>query len=147
MSTYSRAMKKAPRDRQLLLLVPTGDPDDPIATEVGWWGGKRWEGDWRYDESAGNWAKANPIAWAEPPEIDAEIVMTLAKPAKKDKALIVALKRSIEQLEEPAPAPMPRAAPGKRHGVDMTTGKPASGVKAKPARSGAASKQATSPPA
>jgi hypothetical protein len=30
MSSYSRTMSKAPRDRtELLLLVPTGDPSDP----------------------------------------------------------------------------------------------------------------------
>jgi hypothetical protein len=143
MATYSRAMKKAPRDHQLLLLVPTGDPQEPIATEIGGWDGKRWEGDWRYDESAGNWAKAGPIAWAEPPEIDVEILMGLAKPAKKDKALIVALKRSIEQLEDPAPVPLPPAALSKRHGVELTTGKPV--PKAKPARSSAPSKQISTP--
>src|SRR4030081_3602646 len=99
MWSYSQAMTKAPRNQALLLLVPTGLKDIPLALEIGWWDAKlkRWQGDWRIDQSETG-ATSNPIAWAMPPEIDAKILMGLPKPATKDKALTVALKASIKKL-------------------------------------------------
>ena len=111
MANYNRSMKKAPRDEELLLLVPTRDPEEPIAVEIGWWDkkSKRWEGDWRHDESESSWAQADPFAWAEIPDIDVGV-----------------------------PEPSPRTAPGKSSGVVMVTAKRAAGAKAKPTQSRAA---------
>jgi hypothetical protein len=69
-------MKRAPRNRELLLLVPTGETETPLTREVGWWDAelKRWEGDWRYYDGPVGYAKAEPIGWAELPEIDAEFL-------------------------------------------------------------------------
>jgi len=78
--------------------VASGNPADPIAVEVGWWDGERWEGDWRYDDSAGNWAKADPIGWAPVPEIDQTFIAGLTT---------AALKASVAKLDAKKPKPLP----------------------------------------
>lgn len=87
MPNYNRDMHAAPRDELLLLLVPTGDPAYPIAIEIGHWDDRerRFLGNWRwYDEGEdGNYPNADPIAWREIPEIDAEIAAIFAVRATK----------------------------------------------------------------
>lgn len=111
---YTQDMSKAPKDGQLLLVVPSGHPRDPLAIEVGWWDAKlkRWQGDWRVDGNVGNWSKAEPIAWALMPAIDAEIIASVAKPvvvatpkADLKSALKASVKLASKALTKNAPPP------------------------------------------
>jgi hypothetical protein len=73
---YNRDMRAAPLDEWLLLLVPTGDPIEPLAIELGWWdeNEKRFVGAWRYyDDEPGTYRASNPIAWCEVPDIDPDL--------------------------------------------------------------------------
>jgi hypothetical protein len=76
MANFRTSMNKAPRDRELLFLVPTGEIETPVTREVGWWDVKlrRWEGDWRYYDGPGGYANEEPIGWAELPDIDTEFL-------------------------------------------------------------------------
>jgi hypothetical protein len=82
---FDRSMSRAPRDdRELLLLVCTGEDETPITREVGWYDHelKRWEGDWRYYDGPNGYAQAEPIGWAELPEIDQSFLDALKAKAK-----------------------------------------------------------------
>lgn len=89
MANYSSDFTDAPKDRQLILLVPTGYPDDPIAIELGWWDEDdgRWEGGWRCFDDVGGYQEADPIGWCKAPEIDAEIIAKFAMPAAQSAKL------------------------------------------------------------
>lgn len=84
MPNYSRDMRAAPPDEFLLLLVPTGDPIQPVAIEIGFWDEeeKRFLGNWRwYDDEEGSYPNSDPIAWRDIPDIDPDIVAGPARSA------------------------------------------------------------------
>jgi hypothetical protein len=132
MSKYDRTMDNAHQDgRELLLLVPTGDPDAPLTQEVGWWDEEldRWEGDWRYYDGDGGYADREPIAWADLPAIDQEYydqIKISSVPKRKPKAAINAAKAKATAVK-PKPADR-RSVQGKKN-VDMTKGKPVAAPK------------------
>ncbi len=77
MANYDTDMTAAPQDDELLLLIPTGDEDEPFLIELGWWDetagfGGAWVGAWREYDDAVN--EEDPVAWARMPEVDAAIV-------------------------------------------------------------------------
>jgi len=73
---YNRDMSEAPRDEEILLLLPTGNSEAPLEVDKGWWDmeAKRWEGTWRYMEGEGAYADAEPIGFCEIPDIDDDIL-------------------------------------------------------------------------
>jgi hypothetical protein len=76
MANYNRDMTAAPHDEWLLLLVPTGDPVEPLAIEIGWWeeDERGFVGAWRYcDEGPGAYPASDPVAWCAVPDIDPEL--------------------------------------------------------------------------
>jgi hypothetical protein len=104
MPNYNRDMSAAPLDELVLLLVPTGDPTYPIAIEIGNWDAKelRFLGNWRWcDDEAGNYPNADPIAWREIPEIDADIAAVFATRATR---LTLASGTPLQFSEMPAAA-------------------------------------------
>lgn len=79
---YNPDMSAADKEADnLLLVIPTGDPDHPLMVEQGRWDAddQRWEGEWRHwctDETHAQPVAAalnDPIAWAAIPEIDASL--------------------------------------------------------------------------
>lgn len=70
-------MTAAPQGEELLLLIPTGDEEEPFLVELGRWDetagfGGAWVGAWReYDDAV---SEEDPIAWAAMPEVDDEII-------------------------------------------------------------------------
>jgi hypothetical protein len=91
MANFTAGLDKAPRDgRELLLVVPTGEKEMPLTREVGWYDGelRRWEGDWRYYEGEGGYARAEPIAWAELPSIDEALFHSLKAQKAPKRALL-----------------------------------------------------------
>jgi hypothetical protein len=143
-SNYSAEMNRGPRDCELLLVVPTGEIETPLTREVGWWDAKlrRWEGDWRYYDGPDGYAKAEPVGWAELPEIDGsflEVVVAPLVPATKTDVDVIdpapvnaSPNRTVSKAEKRATTlkPDPRPAKGKP-GIDITTSEPVHGNKRK----------------
>ena len=73
---WNRDLDEAPQDgTELLLLIPTGDPDMPLAADVGMWDQNmgQWAGPWRNSDGEGAYPHAEPIAWAYLPDYDDDI--------------------------------------------------------------------------
>lgn len=80
------AVSDKPVGTDILLVIPTGEDEYPLAVEMGYWDPAMgsWQGEWRHrctDEAcqeptiqAGN----DPIAWAFPPEIDPDLHALIA---------------------------------------------------------------------
>jgi hypothetical protein len=107
----------------------------------------RWEGDWRYYDGPGGYAKAEPVGWAQLPEIDAQFFVSAgplvpatradddakAAAALAERAAVKVDRRAAARAEKRAAAKdAPRPAKGK-HGI-MTAGKPSEGYKPKTRR-------------
>lgn len=84
MANYNRAMNKAPKDKEFLALVATGDRANPIAREICWWDvrEKRFTGDWRYYHGPDGYPESDPIAWAPLPEIDVGLAEPVRQPSR-----------------------------------------------------------------
>lgn len=69
---FTRDMDLASKEDLLILLVPTGDPEQPLAYEEGYWNEVmgQWHGPWRNEDGEGAYPHAEPIAFAEAPDED-----------------------------------------------------------------------------
>jgi hypothetical protein len=70
---YNRNLDDAPREYQIVGVLPTGNHESPLRLTIMWWNEEenRWDGSWRdyVDEQGkpleGFLAGVDPIAWAE----------------------------------------------------------------------------------
>jgi hypothetical protein len=75
-ANYNSDMNAADKEAELLLVIPTGDPECPLTVELGWWNpdAGRWEGEWRFTVEDGGapsvLSAMDPIAWAALPPLD-----------------------------------------------------------------------------
>ncbi len=104
MPNYNRDMHAAPLDELLLLLIPTGDPIQPLAIEIGHWDAKegRFLGNWRwYDVEDGNYPNSDPIAWQSIPDIDVDLAESVSAASRR---LVIASGTPMQFSEMPAMA-------------------------------------------
>jgi hypothetical protein len=95
------------------------------------WHPRPLEGDWRYEDTEGNWVAADPVAWAPLVEIGQALHQEFADRAAAEIAARLAKANALPPPPNPKPAHVnKRPAKGQR-GVDMTTGKTVHGVKIK----------------
>jgi hypothetical protein len=119
MANYDARVARAPRDREILILVATGDEEEPIAIEIAWWEEslKRWEGDYRYDPTPGNYSKAEPLGWAPLPPPDQSFLDLLTRPPvrrapkRPSKAAIAAAGKAAGKGKAKPPEPKPPEPP------------------------------------
>jgi hypothetical protein len=94
---FSTNMDEAPKDgTPVLLLVPTGDSEDPLAVEMGYWDAteNRWTGEWRHEvtkegsDTPTEYAKTDPVGWGDVPEIEPAVYRALGMtpPADEEEA-------------------------------------------------------------
>jgi hypothetical protein len=113
-------MARAPRDgTQILVVVATGDPQVPLEAELVWWAEdlRRWEGDFRYDNTEGNYARAEPLAWAPLPPIPEDLIALLTRPTARrapkrpSKAAVAAVAKAAKAKPEPKAPEPPKPSP------------------------------------
>jgi hypothetical protein len=110
MTNWDRRMETAPKNgTQILVLVATGDPEFPLEPELVWWEPSltRFDGDFRYDPTPGNYSKAEPVAWATLPPIPEDLIALVTKkraprPKRPSKA---AAGKPADKAKAPPPEP------------------------------------------
>lgn len=79
MRDFKTDFENAPRDgEQMLMAIPTGDPDAPIELSVGWWDDEyqMWTGHWQSIEGL---EEVQPIAYADGIELPEEVILLAEK--------------------------------------------------------------------